>query len=231
MSSILDEYVNLKSSQEYTPETWEYLAKTGLRQDAIKDSLEQETKEKFQKLAVMITQRQESELFEFIIKFANAKNCIEVGVFTGSSALSIARGLGDDGKLIALDISEEFTNVAKKYWEEAGVSNKIDLIIGPASENLNRLIEEGKEGFFDFAYVDADKSGYLGYFEYLVRLIRKGGIIAFDNVIRANGISDPSRNDEDVLALRELNSRLLNDTRIKNFILPVADGLNFVQIL
>ena len=218
-------------SSNYTDLTWDYISTQGSRKDPIKDSLESETYEKFPSDAEMMTNRQECLLFELILKFANARNCIEVGVFTGSSALSIARGLAEGGKLYALDVSEEFTGLAKKYWEEGGVSDKIELIIGPANQTLNRFIEEGKEGTFDFAYVDADKTGYCEYFELLVRLVRPGGLIAFDNAFRRGMVADLTNTDESNVGIRELNRIAHSDPRVCNVILPIADGVNLIRKL
>ena len=217
-----------KYENTYSDATWDYLKERGLRHDPVKDSLEDATIQNFQDCSVMVSQRYQCELFEFIIKFANVKNCIEIGVFTGSSALSIARGLNEDGKLYALDISKEFTDVAKQFWELGGVANKIELILGPATDTLNRFIEEGKEGTFDFVYIDADKPSYCQYYELAVRLLRQGGIIMLDNVIWGNSIADPIYQDDDTVSLRRVNDIVYSDTRVKNVILPIGDGVNVI---
>jgi caffeoyl-CoA O-methyltransferase len=179
----------------------------------------------------MITQRHESELFETLLRFGKAQKCIEIGVFTGSSALSIARGIGPSGKLIAVDVSDTFTNLAKKYWKIAGVDERIELVIRPGVEYLNQLIEQGEENTFDFAFVDADKENYPNYFDLLIRLVKPGGIIAFDNVFWGNKVSDPEKNDEETLAFREVNRKCATDPRVKHFMLPIADGINFITKL
>jgi predicted O-methyltransferase YrrM len=217
-----------KVLQKYTDSTWSYLSAKGLRKDEIKDLLEKETIEKFPTFAEMITMRHECDLYEIIVKFANAKNCLEVGVFTGSSSISITRGMEPDGKLIVLDVSQEFTDIAKKYWELAGLQDRIELVLGPATEYLSKLIADGHQNKFDFAYVDADKTSYIQYYELLLQLIRPGGVIAFDNTLFANRLGDPSNNEPGTLVLRELNTILINDTRIKNVLLPLADGVNLV---
>ena len=218
----MDALLAPKRCPAYSKATWKYANDMGLRSDPIKDSIAAETGE----ISHWITNRQECELFESMLKFANAKNCIEVGVLTGSSALSIARGLGEGGKLYALDISEYHTNIAKRYWEQEGVSDKIELILAPAEETLRRFIEEGKEGTFDFGFIDADKEGYCAYYELILRLLRPGGIIAVDNVIWHGSVADPARNDPDTAAIRELNRIMINDPRINNVILPLSDGIN-----
>ena len=222
---------HFKDFNAYSPQTCEYINAVGLRPDELRDNLEKETLEKFGEEVEMMTQRQECELFESIIKLSGAKKCIEVGVFTGASSISIARGLPEDGKLIALDVSEEFTGLARKYWALAGLENKIDLHLGPASEFLQKLIDEGGEGTFDFAYVDADKPNYDIYYEKLIKLIKRGGMIAFDNVLWSNRCADNTVNDERTVALRNLNLKLNGDHRVKNFILPIADGINIVTKL
>lgn len=224
-----DRILSLKETLSYTKGTIDYLKINGLRSDPVKDALEAETCEKFPSDLVMVTNRQECELFESILQFANARNCIEIGVFTGSSAMSLARGVGPTGKVVALDISEEFTNLAKKHWEIAGVSDRIELILGPAAATLNKLISEGKEGTFDFVYIDADKPSYPEYYELALKLLRSGGIIAIDNVIWGNAVADLSINDLSTTTLRELNRFVINDLRVKNVILPIADGVNLVR--
>jgi predicted O-methyltransferase YrrM len=215
----------------FSEKTCNYINTVGLRPDPLRDSLEQETFNLFEKDSIMITQRQECELFESILKLANVEKCIEVGVFTGASSLSIARGIKPGGKLIAIDISEEFTNLARKYWKLAGVEEKVELHLGPAKDYLQQLIDEGQAGTFDFAYIDADKTGYDEYYEKILVLLRPGGMIAFDNVVYQGHCADEDTEDRNALALRALNLKLLNDPRVKNFILPLADGVNIVTKL
>ena len=217
-----------KYGKAYTEPTWRYLSEKGIRNDTVKDSLEADTLKNFEDDFIMVSQRYQCELFEFILTFANAKNCIEIGVFTGSSALSIARGLSEGGKLYALDVSQEFTDLAKKYWELDGVADKIELILGPATDTLNRFIEEGKEGTFDFIYIDADKPSYSQYYEQAIRLLRKGGLIMLDNVLWFNRIADPNFQDQNTLGLRNVNEVVYNDPRVKHTILPIGDGVHVI---
>jgi predicted O-methyltransferase YrrM len=220
------DFIDMKTHQNYSLQTWEYLRTTGLREDSTKDALESETIALFPSDAEMMAQRQESEFFELILRFAQARKCIEIGVFTGSSSLSIARGIGPSGKLFAFDVSEEFTNVARKYWRMEGLEDRIELSLGDTVAGLNRLMEEGHEGTFDFAFIDADKPGYIRYYDLVVRLLRKGGLLALDNAIWGNAINDPQYNDERTLGLRAVNERVRRDERMKNVILPMADGVN-----
>lgn len=230
MRSAISFLVNfIKAEQKYTQKTWEYLKKAGLRPDPIRESIEQESIDKYKALSIYISPRQQCELIEHMLKFANAKYCLEVGVFTGTSALSIARGIGPDGKLVALELSEEYIKVAEKHWKSAGVADRIEVRIGSAVKTLQNLIAEGNSGKFDFAYIDADKTGYLKYYELALQLVRKGGILAFDNVLLMNTVADQDINGENVKALRELNEKIVNDPRVQNFILPIGDGVNIVS--
>lgn len=217
-----------KFEQSYSEQTWEYLNRIGVRQDLTRDALEQESRELFGMKANMVTQRQECELFELVLRFAGAKNCIEIGVFTGSSSLSIAKAIGPQGRLIAIDVSEEFTNVAKKYWKQEGLEDRIELVLRPAVEYLEELINQGKENFFDFAYIDADKGNYQRYYELLLRLIRPGGIIAIDNVLWHGAAADINNNSLEASHIRTLNAIIHSDPRVKNVILPISDGVNLV---
>ncbi|OMJ93510.1 hypothetical protein SteCoe_3485 [Stentor coeruleus] len=230
---------NEKFEQNYSRQTWEYLKQIGLRQDPTRDALEQESRELFGSKANMVTQRQECQLFELILRFAGAKNCIEIGVFTGSSSISIARAIGPQGRLIAIDVNEAFTNVAKKYWKQEGLEDRIELVLRPAVEYLEELLSQGKENFFDFAYIDADKINYQRYYDLLIRLVRPGGIIAIDNVLWYGSVPDvnvlwygsvPDVNDSspEALLIRALNLAMQSDPRVNNFILPIADGINLV---
>jgi predicted O-methyltransferase YrrM len=222
---------DFKDFNFYSPETCSYLKNVGLRPDPLRDNLEKETLATFGPEFEMMTQRYECELFESLIRFSGAKKCIEVGVFTGASSISIARGLGPEGRLLALDIDENFTNLAKKYWKIAGIEDKIQLVLGPAADYLQKLIDNGESGTYDFAFVDADKPNYDVYYEKLIQLIRKGGMIAVDNVLWSNRCADLTVNDIKTVSLRNISLKLQKDKRVKNFILPIADGINIVTKL
>jgi caffeoyl-CoA O-methyltransferase len=146
-------------------------------------------------------------------------------VFTGYSSLSVALALPPAGRIVACDISEEFTSVARRYWEEAGVSKKIDLRIGPAAKTLDGLIASGQSGKFDFAFIDADKSNYPRYYEQCLTLIRAGGLIALDNMLFSRRVLDMSNRTKDILALRKVNRLIHRDNRVDALLLPFADGL------
>ncbi len=151
-------------------------------------------------------------------------NC-SVGVFTGYSSLAVALALPPDGKLVACDVSEEYVGVARRYWREAGVAEKISLRLAPAVTTLDELLAQGEAETFDFAFIDADKENYDAYYERALKLVRKGGVIAFDNVLWSGRVLDPTASDPDTTALRALNRKLHADERVAIAMLPVSDGL------
>ena len=158
-----------------------------------------------------------------------AELVIEVGTFTGYSSTAIALALPQDGQLVCCDVSEEWTSLASKYWDEAGVADKIDLRIAPAAETLDQLLADGEEDGFDFAFIDADKAGYDGYYERLLRLVRPGGLIALDNTLWSGKVLNQDADDEDTRELQALNVKLADDERITLCLLPVADGVTLAR--
>lgn len=166
-----------------------------------------------------------------LIKSLAAKKVIDVGVFTGASSLAAALALPDDGIVIGCDVSEDFTSHAKKYWTEAGVEKKIKLEIAPAADTLNKLVDNGEENTFDFAFIDADKGGYDTYFELCLKLMRKGGIIAFDNTLRDGKVLNENDTGVDLVAIRKLNEKLGKDTRVNTSLLNIGDGYTLVTKL
>jgi caffeoyl-CoA O-methyltransferase len=166
-------------------------------------------------------------LLSFLVRLIGARHGLEIGTFTGYSALAIASSLPADGKLVCCDVSEEWTAVARKYWREAGLADRIELRIAPALETLAEL--ETKAAKFDFAFIDADKPSYDAYYEYCLRLVRPGGLIAIDNVLWSGAVTNLSDRSEATLALRALNSKISNDTRADLCLLPIGDGLTLVR--
>ena len=164
-----------------------------------------------------------------LVELTGARRCLEVGTFTGYSSLAVARAMPEDGRLVCCDVSEEWTSIAQRYWQEAGVAGKIDLRIAPAAETLDGLLASGAESTYDFAFVDADKSGYDGYYERLLRLVRPGGLIAFDNTLWGGRVLDRDPEDQDTRALQALNRKLADDERISLCLLPVADGVTLAR--
>jgi caffeoyl-CoA O-methyltransferase len=168
---------------------------------------------------------EQGQFMALLVQLLGARRTLEVGVFTGYSSLAVALALPADGTIVACDVNEEFTAVARRYWKEAGVENMIDLRLKPALETLRELLAERRQGTFDMAFIDADKSNYEGYYESAIELVRPGGLILIDNVLWSGRVADPANDDADTKALRALNKKLLTDSRVSLSMLPVADGL------
>jgi predicted O-methyltransferase YrrM len=164
-----------------------------------------------------------------LVELTGARRCLEVGTFTGYSSTAVALALPDDGRLVCCDVSEEWTAMARRYWDSAGVAAKITLHVAPAAETLDRLLADGEEDSYDFAFVDADKTGYDTYYERLLRLVRPGGLIAIDNTLWSGRVLDASDVDEDTVALRTLNLKLARDERVSLCMLPLADGVTLAR--
>lgn len=190
--------------------------------------------------AIMQIPPEQGRLMSFIVKMLGAQKALEVGVYTGYSALSIAMALPENGRLVACDINDDWADIGRPYWRDAGVERKIDFRLGPALETLESLVEAGEAGSFDFAFIDADKGNYDHYYEYSLVLLRPGGIMAIDNVLLFGSVVDPdvldadlrSRiSDADIDAMRSLNKKVRNDARVDAAMLPLADGLTLARKL
>ncbi|MEZ5355376.1 MAG: class I SAM-dependent methyltransferase [Bryobacteraceae bacterium] len=168
-------------------------------------------------------------LLRLLIGLVAARRTIEVGVFTGYSSTSVAMALPADGSILACDISDAWTSIARRYWREAGVEHKIDLHLAPALETLDAQLAQGKAGSFDFAFIDADKTGYAAYYDRCFDLLRPGGLLAFDNTLWYAKVIDDSVQDEDTVALRAFNRKLAADNRIDLILLPIGDGLTLAR--
>lgn len=179
--------------------------------------------------ARMQTGPDQVHFLQWLVRLTGARRCLEVGVFTGYSALGVALALPPDGRVVACDVSEEYTSVGRRYWERAGVASKIDLRLAPAVETLDALIAAGETETFDFAYVDADKSNYDAYYERALRLIRRGGVIAFDNMLWGGEVAKDAGGDEDTAALQALNEKIAHDDRVEASLLSIGDGLMLVR--
>ena len=169
---------------------------------------------------------EQAQFMTVLLKLMNARRVLEVGTFTGFSALSIARALPQDGHLITCDIETDWTAIGRRYWQEAGVDGKIDLRIAPAVETLDGLVESGYAETFDFAFIDADKQNYVAYYEKCLRLIRPGGVIGIDNTLWGGAVADLNDNDADTVAIREVNRLIFEDARVDSSLLPIGDGLH-----
>jgi predicted O-methyltransferase YrrM len=171
----------------------------------------------------------EAAFLSFLVTAIGAKRAIEVGTFTGYSALAIASALPADGQLVCCDVSAEWTNIGKPFWREAGVSEKIDLRLAPATDTMRILIENRASGTFDFAFIDAEKHEYDAYYELVLQLIRPGGIIALDNMLRDGRVADPSITERGTVAIRALNEKISRDKRVDASLLTIRDGVMLVR--
>ena len=200
-----------------------YLLSVSLREPPIFARLREETAQ--HPLANMQIAPEQGQFMALLAQLMGVKKCLELGVFTGYSALSVALALPPDGKLIACDVNEEWTSMARRYWQEAGVAHKIALRIAPALETLDKLLANGEAGSFDFVFIDADKENYANYYERSLALVRHGGLIVIDNVLWSGRVADPNEQDMDTVAIRRFNAKLHFDERIALSMLPLADGL------
>lgn len=171
---------------------------------------------------------EQGRLMALLVELVGARRCLEVGVFTGYSSTVVALALPPDGKLVACDRSEEWTAIARRYWEEAGVASKIELRLGDAVQTLDELAS-GEKGSFDFAFIDADKTGYDVYYERCLELLRPGGLLAVDNTLWGGKVADQSVNDESTRAVRALNAKVRGDARVSSSLVPIGDGLLLVR--
>lgn len=207
----------------FTDELADYLRTRGLREPDLMVRLRKRTAELPR--AQMQISPEQGALMANLIRISGAKKTLEVGTFTGYSALAVALALPPDGRVIACDVSEEWTDIGRAFWREAGVADRITLHLRPAVETLDALIAEGESGSFDFSFIDADKSNYDAYYERSLTLLRAGGIIAVDNVLWNGAVIDSSRDDEDTNAIRALNEKIHDDDRVDISMVPIGDGL------
>jgi len=171
----------------------------------------------------------QGQFMALLVRLMDARRCIEVGVFTGYSSLAVALALPDDGRIVACDVSEEWTAIARAHWEKAGVAHKIDLRLARATATLDALLAEGGAGRHDFAFIDADKGNYLAYYERCLRLLRPGGLIAADNTLWSGDVADPANTKPDTVALRAFNDALHRDERVDVALLPLGDGVTLAR--
>ncbi|KAL0480679.1 O-methyltransferase MdmC [Acrasis kona] len=218
-----------KGSRFIQQDIVEYGRLVTVRENEAQKQLREETIKLMGGRAMMISSPEQQQLTKVILKLLGARKCLEVGTFTGYSALCTALAIPDDGKVVCCDISEEWTSVGKKYWKDSGVQHKIDLRIAPAEETLDELIKS-EPGSFDFAFIDADKTGYDSYYEKCLKLVRRGGLISIDNVLRGGRVLDPSNASEDDVAIRELNNKIMNDNRVEPAMVTISDGVTFVYL-
>jgi len=168
-------------------------------------------------------------LLAMLARLIGARRALEIGVYTGYSSLAVAAALPADGKLIACDMNVQWTNIARRYWEQAGLASRIELRLGPALTTLDALLREGAADSFDFAFIDADKREYDAYYEACLKLVRPGGLIAIDNVLWGGSVADPTDDDPETAAIRALNRKVRDDTRVECCLLTVGDGVMLVR--
>ena len=212
-----------RKSLDVTPQLHEYILAHSLREHPALAALREETAKV--KHSGMQIGPEQGQFMALLVQLLGARNTIEVGVYTGYSSLAVALALPGDGRVVACDVSEEWTAIGRRYWEKAGVAHKIDLRLGAAARTLDQLLREGGAGRYDFAFIDADKPNYAKYYEQCLQLVRSGGLIAIDNTLWSGTVADPDKHDADTDAIRALNDALHRDARVALSLLPIGDGL------
>ncbi len=221
------EIVMSRRTLSVTDDIQRYLAEHSLREPEVLARLRQVTA-RMPDPEMQIAPEQ-GQFMALLARLMGARRCIEVGTFTGYSSLVVALALPDDGRIVACDVNPEWTAIARQFWREAGVAHKIDLRLQPAARTLAELATAGGTNQFDFAFIDADKTGYVGYYEQLLALLRPGGLIVADNTLWSGRVADPDAIEEDTVALRAFNDKLHADQRIDLSLLPIGDGLTLAR--
>jgi caffeoyl-CoA O-methyltransferase len=206
---------------------YEYLVAHSVRDSAVKRRLREETAKL--PLGMMQIGADQGQFMGLLVELIGAQRALEIGTFTGYSSLCVAEAMGPQGRLICCDISEEFTAIARRYWREAGLADRIDLRLGPGPETLDKLLAAGEAGKFDFAFIDADKTNYDAYYERALKLIRAGGLIAIDNVLWGGDVANPQDRSEETVAIRRLNDKLAKDDRVTLAMVSIGDGLTLAR--
>lgn len=226
-NQTLDDSIMTNQTLNLTANLQQYLLNVSLREPKILEALRAETMQlPTHKMQIAPEQGQ---LMALLVELINARKTLEIGVFTGYSSLAVALALPTDGKIVACDINEEWTAIAKRFWQQAGVAHKIDLRLAPALQTLDELINNGEQESFDFVFIDADKSAYDAYYEKSLQLLRCGGLIMLDNMLRNGAVADPNNNDNSINATRKLNEKLHHDPRVTISLLPVSDGITLAR--
>jgi len=211
-----------------TDQLEDYLSRVGAREHPAQTRCREDT-QAMGRIAGMQIAPEQGAFLAMLVKLIGATRCLEVGTFTGYSALSVALALPPGGRIVALDVSKDFTDRARLYWREAGVEDRIDLRLGPGLDALERMIAT-KEGPFDFAFIDADKPNYDNYYERALKLVRPGGLIAFDNMLWSGAVADLSVADPDTSALRALNAKIHADARVDMALATIGDGVMLARV-
>jgi predicted O-methyltransferase YrrM len=208
-------------------ELYEYLLHISVNESAVLSELRQETAKI--SMAFMQIPPEQGQFLAFLIKLTRARYALELGAYTGYSSIWIATALPSDGKLVACDINDDWTSIAKKYWEKAGIGQKVEFRLAPAQETMENLLQEGYAGKFDFIFIDADKGNYFTYYKLGLQLLAPHGLIAVDNVFLAGRVADLSVNDAETRALRHFNKKVYNDPSVDIAVVPIADGLTLIR--
>jgi len=206
---------------------YDYLVSVSLRETDILRRLRKETGALPR--AHMQIAPEQGQLMALLIRLTGARRCLEVGVFTGYSTLCVAAALPPDGRIVACDVNEAWTAIARRYWREAGVAERIELHLAPALDTLDGLIAAGQAGSFDFVFIDADKANYWNYFERALELLHPGGMVAVDNTLWYGRVADASNHDDDTEAIRDFNRRLHEDARVDPSLVPIGDGMTLAR--
>jgi predicted O-methyltransferase YrrM len=214
---------------ELTGPLYEYLLRVGVREAEPLRHLREETLARLPGHANMQIAPEQGALMAMLVELVGARRTLEVGVFTGYSALAVALALPRDGVVVACDVNEEWTAICRRFWEEAGVAHKIDLRLAPAIETMDALLAEGHAGSFDFAFLDAEKTEYADYYERTIELLRPGGLCTIDNVLWSGRPADPAVDDADTRAIRAFNETVHADDRVSVALVPIADGLTLAR--
>src|SRR5471030_1336097 len=217
------EVIEMKSWPKIDGALSDFVDANWLRESALKRRLREETG-KMKQAGMQISAHQGQQM-ALLARAIGAKRAVEVGTFTGYSALCVAEALGPDGKLSCCDVNEEWTAIGRRYWKEAGLDNRIELTIGPAAKTLDWLLAQGLTGQLDMAFIDANKNDYDAYYERSLKLVRKGGLILIDNVLWGSRVVDPAKTDDDTTAIRALNAKLRTDQRVDLTLFAVGDGM------
>ena len=210
-----------------TPALNDYIRRVSLREHAVLRELREKTAG--HPAAGMQISPEQGQLMALLAGLMGARRCIEVGVFTGYSSLAVALALPEDGRILACDINEEWTGMARRFWEKAGVAYKIELRLAPAADTLRDVYSAGHADSFDFAFIDADKENYGVYYEAALSLVRPGGLIAVDNTLWDGAVIDETAQDSDTLAIREFNEKIAGDQRVDVSLVPIGDGLTLAR--
>jgi caffeoyl-CoA O-methyltransferase len=206
----------------------QYLLDVSLREPDVLCRLREETASR--ENADMQIAPEQGQFMALLVRLIGAERTLEIGTFTGYSALVVALALPPHGRVTACEISEEYAAIARRWWQEGGVAEKIEMRLAPAAETLDRMLEEGLAGRFDFAFIDADKAGYVEYWERCLTLVRKGGLIVVDNVLWDGRVADPANDEEGTAAIRAFNAHAQGDDRVDLSLVPIGDGLTLARV-